>query len=127
MVFSTLIGNADMPLKNWSLIYPDRRRAALSPGYEFVPTIPYIKDDKMALKYARSKRVTDLTDDELSYLTAKARLPEKLVLAVAHETAERLHAAWKSESAHPPLTAAIRQTIERHVESIPLARKRLLL
>jgi serine/threonine-protein kinase HipA len=26
-----LIGNADMHLKNWSLIYPDRRRAALAP------------------------------------------------------------------------------------------------
>ena len=25
LVFNTLIGNADMHLKNWSLIYPDRR------------------------------------------------------------------------------------------------------
>ena len=28
--FSTLIGNGDMHLKNWSLIYPDQRNAALS-------------------------------------------------------------------------------------------------
>lgn len=42
LVFNTLIGNADMHLKNWSLIYPDRRRAALAPAYDFVSTIPYI-------------------------------------------------------------------------------------
>ena len=30
LVFSILIGNADMHLKNWSLLYPDRRRPILS-------------------------------------------------------------------------------------------------
>ena len=34
LVFSTLIGNGDMHLKNWSLIYPDRRTPALSPAYD---------------------------------------------------------------------------------------------
>src|SRR5690606_31827552 len=45
LVFNTLIGNADMHLKNWSLIYPDRRTAALAPAYDFVSTIPYIPDE----------------------------------------------------------------------------------
>ena len=31
VVFSVLIGNADMHLKNWSLLYPDRRTLVLSP------------------------------------------------------------------------------------------------
>ena len=34
LVFSVLIGNADMHLKNWSLLYPDGRTPVLSPGYD---------------------------------------------------------------------------------------------
>ena len=31
VTFNVLIGNADMHLKNWSVIYPDRRNIALAP------------------------------------------------------------------------------------------------
>ena len=41
LVFSVLIGNADMHLKNWSLLYPDGRAPILSPAYDFVSTLPY--------------------------------------------------------------------------------------
>ncbi len=94
LVFNVLIGNADMHLKNWSLIYPDRKTAALSPGYDFVSTIAYLPDDKMALTLGRSKKMADLSLDQLAYLAAKARLPEKLVLDTAKETVERFLAAW---------------------------------
>ena len=41
LVFSTLIGNADMHLKNWSLIYSDQRTPMLAPAYDLLSTIPY--------------------------------------------------------------------------------------
>lgn len=94
LVFNVLIGNADMHLKNWSLIYPDRKTTALSPGYDFVSTIAYLADDKMALTLGRSKKMADLSLDQLAYLAAKARLPEKLVLDTARETVERFMAIW---------------------------------
>ena len=50
-VFNALIGNADMHLKNWSLIYPDRRAAMLAPAYDFVSTIAYLPDDRLALTF----------------------------------------------------------------------------
>jgi serine/threonine-protein kinase HipA len=34
LVFNVLIGNADAHLKNWSLIYPDRRTPQLAPAYD---------------------------------------------------------------------------------------------
>ncbi|HEC17575.1 MAG TPA: type II toxin-antitoxin system HipA family toxin, partial [Sedimenticola sp.] len=94
LVFNVLVGNADMHLKNWSLIYPDRKTTALSPGYDFVSTIAHLADDKMALTLGRSKKMADLSLDQLAYLAAKARLPEKLVLDTARETAERFMTAW---------------------------------
>jgi serine/threonine-protein kinase HipA len=121
LVFNTLIGNADMHLKNWSLIYSDRRRARLSPAYDFVSTIPYIADDKAALKFARTKRMDEFSRDELTYLAAKARLPEKLVLDTATETVARFHDVWKTESRNLPIARAVRDAIEANVRKVPMA------
>ena len=116
-----LIGNADMHLKNWSLIYPDRRRARFSPAYDFVSTIAYIPDDKAALKFGRTKRMDEYSLDELSWIAAKARLPEKLVLDTATETAARFDPAWTAEKKHLPLAKSIVDVIDAHVKKIPIA------
>jgi serine/threonine-protein kinase HipA len=120
VVFNTLIGNADMHLKNWSLIYPDGRHAALAPGYDFVSTIPYLEDEKMALNYIRSKKMSDLTLDELAYFAAKARLPENLVIDTALETVDLFHEVWDQEKLNLPITKAIIEKIENNVKTVPL-------
>ena len=121
LTFNVLIGNADMHLKNWSLIYPDRRRARLSPAYDFVSTIAYIPDDKAALKFGRTKRMDEYSLDELSWIAAKARLPEKLVLDTAAETAARFEAVWTAEQKHLPLTKNLLDAIDAHVKKVPIA------
>lgn len=68
LTFNTLIGNADMHLKNWSLIYPDKRNAALAPAYDFISTIHYIPDEYAALKFSRTKRFDGFSEDELKHL-----------------------------------------------------------
>ncbi len=121
LTFNTLIGNADVHLKNWSLIYPDRRHAALAPAYDFVSTIAYIPDGKAALKFSRTKRFAEYSEDELSHLAARARLPEKLVLDTARETVALFHQHWHAEKANLPLTAEVVQTVEAHLKTIPIA------
>lgn len=120
LVFNTLIGNADMHLKNWSLIYKDKRTASIAPAYDFVSTIPYIPDDSASLKVSRSKKFSDFTLDELSHLAAKAMLPEKLVLDTAKQTVAGFHEIWAKEKAHLPLTKSMIEAIETHLRSIPL-------
>ena len=121
LTFNTLIGNADMHLKNWSLIYPDRRQAALAPAYDFVSTIAYIQDKKAALNYSRTNRFDGFSEDELSHLAAKALLPEKLVLDTAHETVALFHQHWRAEKGNLPLSADTITAIETHIKTIPIA------
>lgn len=121
LTFNTLIGNADMHLKNWSLIYPDRRHAALAPAYDFVSTIAYIPDDKSALTFSRTRRFTEYSEDELSHLAAKARLQEKLVLDTARETVALFHQHWHVEKANLPLAAEVVQAVETHLKTLPIA------
>lgn len=123
LTFNTLIGNADMHLKNWSLIYPDQRSARLAPAYDFVSTIPYIPDDYAALKFSRTKRFDEFTLDELSHLAAKARLPEKAVLEVAKETVERFQQAWTAEKKNLPQTKAVTEAIDAHLRRLPIAKE----
>ncbi len=118
LTFNTLIGNADMHLKNWSLIYPDRRHAALAPAYDFISTIAYIQAGKSALKFSRTKSFTEYSEDELSHLAAKARLPEKLVLDTARETVALFHQYWHAEKANLPLAAEVVRAVEAHLKTI---------
>jgi serine/threonine-protein kinase HipA len=122
LTFNTLIGNADMHLKNWSMIYPDRRTAALAPAYDFVSTIAYLPDPNAALKVSRTKRFDEFTFDELSHLAAKAMLPEKLVLDTARETVAQFHQHWQAEKGNLPLSADAIHAIERQLKTVPIAR-----
>ena len=120
LTFCTLTGNADMHLKNWSLIYPDKRTPALSPAYDLVSTIPYIEDENAALKFARTKRFDGYTSDELSYLAAKARLPETPVLKTARQTVERFHEVWENEKHHLPQRRQVTERIDAHLNKLRL-------
>ena len=120
LTFNTLIGNADMHLKNWSLIYPDRRHAVLAPAYDFVSTIAYLPDDKAALNFSRTKRFDEFSEDELSHLAAKAHLPEKLVLDTARETVTLFYQYWQAEKTNLPLTRGMISAIESHLKTIPM-------
>lgn len=122
IVFNALIGNADMHLKNWSLIYPDRRQAALAPGYDFVSTIHYIPDDNASLTFGRTKKFGEFTKDELAYMAGKARLPEKLVLDTAAETVEAFHEVWRREKNNLPLTKDMIGTVEKQIQVVPIAK-----
>jgi len=119
LVFTVLIGNGDMHLKNWSLVYPDGRHARLSPAYDFVSTIGYIKGDRLALNFTDSKEFASVTIDAFERFAAKAGLPEKLVLDTARETVARFRAAWKSP---PPMPPAVHRAIGTHLKTLPLAR-----
>ena len=123
LTFSMLIGNADLHLKNWSLVYPDRRHAALAPAYDLVSTIPYIPDTKAALHVSRTNRFDEFSAGELSHLAAGARLAEKPVLDTAHETVARFHQHWQGEKAHLPVSPEVIRAIEAHLKTIPIARQ----
>lgn len=121
LVFNAVIGNADMHLKNWSLLYADGVTPTLSPAYDFVSTLAYIPDDKAALKFSRTARWDGFDDDELSHLAAKAGLPERLVIGIARETVARFRDVWAKERGHLPLHAEIAGIIDRQLDAVPLA------
>lgn len=110
-----------MHVKNWSLIYRDRRTAALAPAYDLVATIAYVPDETAALKVSRTRRFDGFSEDELSHLAGRARLPEKIVLDTARETVARFRESWQAEKKNLPLGSGVVEAVEAHAKKIPVA------
>ena len=115
LVFSVLIGNADMHLKNWSLLYPDRRTPVLSPGYDFVATLPYIPKDKLGLSFGDSRSLSEITPDQMRRFADAARIPASPLWRIAVETAQKTVAGWKSLEQVDLLPKGLRSSIEKQI------------
>jgi serine/threonine-protein kinase HipA len=118
LTFSVLIGNADMHLKNWSLLYEDGRRPVLSPAYDFVGTLPYIPGDKLALSFGGSRSLDEISLDQVRRFTDTARLPMKPVWEVVRETVERTAAAWKTLDQRELLPPDIHSVIDQQIQTV---------
>ncbi len=119
LVFCALIGNGDAHLKNWSVIYRDRRNPHLAPAYDLVSTIAYVDDDRMALEwFGGLRRFTDLSDDLLARLASGARLAQRPVVQAGRELVERFLDVWAAEKADLGLAREVAAGIERNLERV---------
>jgi serine/threonine-protein kinase HipA len=123
LVFSVLIGNADMHLKNWSILYPDRRTPQLSPGYDFVATLPYIANDTLALSFGGSRSLSEITPDQMRRFADTARIPASPLWRIAVETAERTVAAWKTLEQRDVVPKELRDSIGKQILGVAAAIK----
>lgn len=122
LVFNALIGNGDMHMKNWSLIYPDGRNAALAPAYDFLSTIPYTNDTDMSLNLYRGgpSRFDELNLSSFTSFAAKAKLPERVILQTVKETANKFYDFWPKMQKDLPIDKHVIKAIEKHLKTIQL-------
>ncbi len=117
LIFSILIGNGDMHLKNWSLLHREGGPPELAPAYDFVATLPYIPDDRLALTFGASRSLGEITVDQVRRFADKGGLPMAPVWRTVQEVVEKTVAAWKT-LAHKDLldrelSAALTAQIEK--------------
>jgi serine/threonine-protein kinase HipA len=125
LVFSVLIGNADMHLKNWSLLYPDTRTPVLSPAYDFVATLPYIPGDQLALNFGDSRSLSEISPDQIRRFADTARLPLSPLSQLVIETVERTISAWKTLEEKELLPDDMLNAIDRQIEVVAANTSRL--
>lgn len=118
LVFSVVIGNADMHLKNWSLLYPDRRTPVLSPGYDFVATLPYLPTDTLGLSFGDSRSLSEITPDQMRRFADTARIPASPLWQIAVETAERTAESWRTLEQADLLPKEMRASIEKQILAV---------
>jgi serine/threonine-protein kinase HipA len=118
LAFSVLIGNADMHLKNWSLLYPDGRTPVLSPAYDFVATLPYIPGDKLALSFGGGRSLSEITLDQVRRFADTAGLPMKPVWDIVLETVESTADAWRTLPMKELLAEDMHNVIDEQIRTV---------
>jgi len=123
IVFSAAIGNADMHLKNWTLLYPDGRTPKLAPAYDLVSTIAYIDDFTMALSLvAKEKDVRNFDEQLLRRLAEKMLVPHQVISDVAQETAERIMQVWPKIEGDLVMDPRAKERVTERLGIFPLTR-----
>ncbi|HEV3421277.1 MAG TPA: HipA domain-containing protein [Candidatus Acidoferrum sp.] len=125
VIFNAAIGNADMHLKNWSLLYRDGRMPTLAPGYDYVSTMRYLPERGLGLPLARTKDVSGLDNELLEKASVQAGVPRGLVKDVAHETARSFMQAWSQHKAGLPIDDVGRRKIDEQLKLVPLLKGHL--
>lgn len=122
LVFNFLIGNADMHVKNWSLIYPDGRTPKLAPAYDYVSTILYLPDDAnfglslVSGVHAWSELSMGLFDRFSDHL----RVPRGRVRATVRDTIDRFVPIWSTQARDLDLTRSEVEQITAHMQALPI-------
>ena len=87
-----------MHLKNWSLLYPDRRMRVLSPADDFVATVPYILKDTLALSFGGSCSLSEITTYQVRRFADTTRVHASplwpMVTDMADRTVSTCGRAW---------------------------------
>lgn len=118
IVFGLAIGNDDMHLKNWGLIYPDGRNARLAPLYDFVCTTRYLPAGKLALTLAGERDFNAVTRETFVALAARAELSKRRTLAVMEETVERVRDVWRTQ--RDDLEDELAAAVDRQLRTVPV-------
>ena len=116
-VFNLLIGNGDAHLKNWSLIYPDRKIARLSPAYDLVCTAAYPDHADLGLPFFGTARLSEISRDHFVRLQAGLNVDDDDVLNVVDEMIDRFSSAWAAGAAER-VPSRVAAWIEEHLERI---------
>ena len=117
-----LLGNGDAHAKNWSFWYPDGQHPALSPAYDIVPTVVYVKNDDLGMNLGRSKRFDDVSLETFGRLAEKAGWDWASGVARASDAVDRTLEAWPVLGDLLPADVVTFLTARR--DSLPLAQRR---
>ena len=124
VMISVVMGNRDMHLKNWSLLYPDRRTPVLSPAYDRVSTVPYLPKDTLGLNFGDSHSLHEITKDQIQRFAGTARIPVSPLWKIATVTSERTTESWKTLEYRDALPKEIRAAIEKQILGVAMAVKK---
>ncbi|HET9029989.1 MAG TPA: HipA domain-containing protein, partial [Candidatus Aquilonibacter sp.] len=122
LVFSIGIGNGDMHVKNWSVVYSDTRTPRLTPAYDYVSTIVYIPNDDVGLSIARTKSYENIDMERMERLARRAGVPRGLVFRATRDMVERINSEWMHLNDDGLLPQRMVDEITAHRDRVPLLR-----
>lgn len=128
VVFCAMSGNTDAHLKNWSVVYPDRRHARLSPAYDLVASVLYTStteypeplDDELALELGGSRDFAAVDVDSFQRMAAAIDVSFAELSGWVRDAASRVRDAWERHSRAWAFSVEERALLQRHMARVRL-------
>lgn len=121
LTFSVVMGNGDMHLKNWSLIYPGAGDTpAFAPIYDMLSTVPNIPTDGLAMSLGGERAFKGLNKSRWKAFANRARLPEPAVMKMVVETVKHIDAKWWALPEREVVPSLVLERIDAHVKNMIL-------
>lgn len=121
ITFVVASGNNDAHLKNWSIFYPDRIAAALTPLYDqvFSGQWPAL-DHNLALKLGGAKSFAALEMGRFRELARRAGEDPERAAEIVTATIEQIHAAFSTVTRELDVADAYRTPLREHWARVPV-------
>jgi serine/threonine-protein kinase HipA len=125
VVAMIVVGNLDGHLKNWALIYRDRRTPTLAPVYDFHSLTVYqsYRRQPLALRLAGEQIPEAISIEHFRRLAETCGEDEELTVNMVRDALESLHAAWSDSMAEEAL-ARFDALAEHYSSRLSEARRR---
>ncbi|WP_331280877.1 HipA domain-containing protein [Litchfieldella xinjiangensis] len=115
LLVDVLLANGDAHLKNWSLLYPDRRSPQLAPAYDIVTTLAYLEGDhRLALNLNGKKDWYRLGEDDFRRWADKVGVAWPSIRTILDDTLERARTQWPRQLEAMPMTDTHKAILKRH-------------
>ncbi len=115
LLVNILLGNGDAHLKNWSLSYPDTQIPELSPAYDIVTTLAYIREEKkFALNLGGNKQWYKSDFSHFRIWAEKADIPWRAIKPHLDDTLDKARTLWPGALSELPMDHAHKALLENH-------------
>lgn len=125
LVFTIAIGNSDMHLKNWSVIYPDGRAPQLAPVYDYLCTSTYAiaGRNELALQLGATKAFASIDLATFDAFSRRADLSPRIVRTAVTDMVGRIHETWpKLRGEFSEELLFVRDRLDELAAGVPLFR-----
>lgn len=119
LLVNALLANGDAHLKNWSLLYPDRRNPVLAPAYDIVMTRAYIENEaEFALNLNSKKNWYRLKQDDFQDWSRAVGVPWPAIKVALDDTIRRARDQWPALLKESPMLPEHQAVMRQHWQAL---------
>ena len=114
ILVNILLANGDAHLKNWSVLYHDTINLRLSPAYDILSTLVYVKDDKQALNLHSTKQWQGLSLRHFKRWANRVGVPWRAIEFILEETLDKARTNWPELLNELPMNEKHKEQLRAH-------------
>ena len=119
LLANILLANGDAHLKNWGIIYPDRIQPQLSPAYDIVTTLPYVKSETgTALNMGKEKVWKNISMATFQYWTTRVGAPWPAIKIHLEEAIAAAREQWPGLIQKLPMAENHKAVLKEHLAGL---------